>query len=169
MKEALLKIAAICGATLLAASAGAATTRAATETYVQQSLAGYATTKALAAAVANAGKVKSVNGEVGDVVVTAAGIGAATANDLAVVKAMISATDATFSNSVLQVGIGTLGITTNDLQVVHDLAELPVGTSITTVGGLLAALAAGLAALKKTVSTLSAKVDSANAALEEVA
>lgn len=36
MKEALLKIAAICGAALLAASAGAATTRAATETYVQK-------------------------------------------------------------------------------------------------------------------------------------
>ena len=81
----------------------------------------------------------------------------------------ISATDETFFNAVLQVGIGTLGITTNDLQVVHDLAELPVGTSITTVGGLLAALAAALAALKKSVSTLSAKVDDANAALEEVA
>ena len=93
----------------------------------------------------------------------------ATTKDLADVKAMISATDATFSNAVLQVGIGTLGITTNDLQVVHDLAELPVGTSITTVGGLLAALAAGLAALKKSVSTLSSKVDDANAALEEVA
>ena len=81
----------------------------------------------------------------------------------------ISATDPAFSSAVLQVGIGTLGITTNDLQVVHDLAGLPVGTSITTVGGLLAALAAGLAALKKSVSTLSAKVDDANAALEEVA
>ena len=96
----------------------------------------------------------------------------ATTNDLADVKASIpaiSATDATFSNAVLQVGIGTLGITTNDLQVVHDLANLPVGTSITTVGGLLAALAAGLVALKKSVSSLSAKVDDANAALEEVA
>ena len=93
----------------------------------------------------------------------------ATTNALAEVKAMISATDATFSNAVLAVGIGTLGITTNDLQVVHDLAGMPVGTSITTVGGLLAALAAGLAALKKSVSSLSSKVDDANAALEEVA
>ena len=82
---------------------------------------------------------------------------------------MISATDETFSNAVLQVGIGTLGITTNDLQVVHDLAELPVGTSITTVGGLLAALAAGLAALKKKTDDIKSSVDSANAALEEVA
>ena len=93
----------------------------------------------------------------------------ATTNDLADVKAMISATDATFSSAVLQVGIGTLGITTNDLQVVHDLAELPVGTSITTVGGLLAALAAGLAALKKKTDDIKSSVDSANAALEEVA
>ena len=93
----------------------------------------------------------------------------ATTKDLADVKAMISATDKTFSNAVLQVGIGTLGITTNDLQVVHDLAELPVGTSITTVGGLLAALAAGLAALKKKTDDIKSSVDSANAALEEVA
>ena len=86
----------------------------------------------------------------------------ATTNDLAAVKAsvpVISATDATFSNAVLAVGIGTLGITTNDLQVVHDLAELPVVTSITTVGGLLAALATGLAVLKrKTASAIKASV-----------
>lgn len=99
----------------------------------------------------------------------------ATTNALAEVKAsipVISATDATFSNAVLAVG---LNIDTNSVAVLNALAKdfggfpLSAGETATTVGGLLAALAAGLAALKKSVSTLSAKVDDANAALEEVA
>ena len=89
-----------------------------------------------------------------------------TAND---VKAMISATDKTFSNAVLAVG---LNIDTNAVAQINELltdgAKLPT-SGVATVGGLLAALAAGLAALKKSVSSLSSKVDDANAALEEVA
>ena len=99
----------------------------------------------------------------------------ATTNALADVKAsipVISATDATFSNAVLAVG---LNIDTNSVAVLNEIAKdfggfpLSAGETATTVGGLLAALAAGLAALKKSVSTLSSKVDDANAALEEVA
>ena len=99
----------------------------------------------------------------------------ATANALADVKAsipVISATDATFSNAVLAVG---LNIDTNSVAVLNEIAKdfggfpLSAGETATTVGGLLAALTAGLAALKKSVSTLSSKVDDANAALEEVA
>ena len=96
----------------------------------------------------------------------------ATTNDLAAVKAtipVISATDATFSNAVLAVG---LNIDTNSVAQINELltdgAKLPT-SGVATVGGLLAALAAGLAALKKSVSSLSSKVDDANAALEEVA
>ena len=96
----------------------------------------------------------------------------ATTNALAEVKASIpaiSATDATFSNAVLAVG---LNIDTNSVAQIKELladgAKLPT-SGVATVGGLLAALAAGLAALKKSVSSLSSKVDDANAALEEVA
>ena len=96
----------------------------------------------------------------------------ATTNDLAAVKAtipVISATDAIFSNAVLAVG---LNIDTNSVAQINELltdgAKLPT-SGVATVGGLLAALAAGLAALKKSVSSLSSKVDDANAALEEVA
>ena len=96
----------------------------------------------------------------------------ATTNALAAVKASIpaiSATDATFSNAVLAVG---LNIDTNAVAQINELltngAKLPT-SGVATVGGLLAALAAGLAALKKSVSSLSSKVDDANAALEEVA
>ena len=82
---------------------------------------------------------------------------------------VISATDPAFSNAVLAVG---LNIDTNAVAQINELltdgAKLPT-SGVATVGGLLAALAAGLAALKKSVSTLSAKVDDANAALEEVA
>ena len=96
----------------------------------------------------------------------------ATTTDLAEVKAAIpaiSATDAAFSNAVLAVG---LNIDTNSVAQINELltdgAKLPT-SGVATVGGLLAALAAGLAALKKSVSSLSSKVDDANAALEEVA
>ncbi len=76
---------------------------------------------------------------------------------------------AKWTNAVLAVGLADLGISTNDLAAVRDLADLPVDTSVATVGGLLAALAAGLAALKKKTATIETKVDAANAALEEVA
>ena len=67
-------------------------------------------------------------------------------------KADISATDPTFSNAVLAVG---LNIDTNSVAVLNDIAAtfggFPLGASetATTVGGLLAALAAAIAWLKK--------------------
>lgn len=78
----------------------------------------------------------------------------------------ISATDATFSNAVLAVG---LNIDTNTLAAINELATIDYTTPATTVGALLAALAAGLAALKKKTTTIETKVDAANTALEEVA
>ena len=96
----------------------------------------------------------------------------ATTKDLEAVKASIpaiSATDATFSNAVLAVG---LNIDTNAVAQINELladgAKLPT-SGVATVGGLLAALAAGLAALKKKTDDIKSSVDSANAALEEVA
>lgn len=67
-------------------------------------------------------------------------------------KADISATDPTFSNAVLAVG---LNIDTNSVAVLNDIAEnfggfpLGAGETATTVGALLAALAAAVAWLKK--------------------
>lgn len=67
-------------------------------------------------------------------------------------KADISATDPTFSNAVLAVG---LNIDTNSVAVLNDIAAtfggfpLGAGETATTVGGLLAALAAAAAWLKK--------------------
>ena len=67
-------------------------------------------------------------------------------------KADISATNTTFSNAVLAVG---LNIDTNSVAVLNDIAEnfggfpLGAGETATTVGGLLAALAAAVAWLKK--------------------
>lgn len=67
-------------------------------------------------------------------------------------KADISATDTTFSNAVLAVG---LNIDTNSVAVLNDIAAtfggfpLGAGETATTVGGLLAALAAAVAWLKK--------------------
>jgi hypothetical protein len=78
----------------------------------------------------------------------------------------ISASDATFSNAVLAVG---LNIDTNTLAAINELATIDYTTPATTVGALLAALAAGLAALKKKTATIETKVDAANTALEEVA
>ena len=66
-------------------------------------------------------------------------------------NASISATDPTFSNAVLAVG---LNIDTNSVAVLNDIAEnfggfpLGAGETATTVGGLLAALAAAIAWLK---------------------
>ena len=79
---------------------------------------------------------------------------------------MISASDATFSNAVLAVG---LNIDTNTLAAINELSTIDYTTHATTVGALLAALAAGLAALKKKTTTIETKVDAANTALEEVA
>ena len=67
-------------------------------------------------------------------------------------KADISATNTTFSNAVLAVG---LNIDTNSVAVLNDIAAtfggfpLGAGETATTVGGLLAALAAAAAWLKK--------------------
>ena len=63
---------------------------------------------------------------------------------------MISADDSTFSNAVLAVG---LNIDTNSVAVLNEIAStfggFPLGGTATTVGGLLAALAAAIAWLKK--------------------
>jgi hypothetical protein len=65
------------------------------------------------------------------------------------ISAAISPTDSTFSNAVLSVG---LGIDTNTVAVINELVDsahdLPV-TGATSVGALLLALAAAIAALKK--------------------
>ena len=67
-------------------------------------------------------------------------------------KADISSTNPTVSNAVLAVG---LNIDTNSVAVLNDIAEsfggfpLGAGETATTVGGLLAALAAAIAWLKK--------------------
>ena len=63
---------------------------------------------------------------------------------------MISATNPTFSNAVLAVG---LNIDTKSVAVLNEIAEnfggFPIKGTATTVGGLLAALAAAVAWLKK--------------------
>jgi hypothetical protein len=68
------------------------------------------------------------------------------------ISAAISPTDSTFSNAVLSVG---LGIDTNTVAVINELVDsahdLPV-TGATSVGALLLALAAAVAALKKRLS-----------------
>ena len=65
-------------------------------------------------------------------------------------KSSISATDPTFSNAVLAVG---LNIDTNSVAVLNEIAAtfggFPIEGTATTVGGLLAALAAAVAWLKK--------------------
>ena len=71
----------------------------------------------------------------------------------------ISASDATFSNAVLAVGIG---IDTNTVAVINALVEseggLPIGGA-TSVGGLLLALAAAVAALNKRLALKADAVD----------
>ena len=65
-------------------------------------------------------------------------------------KADISSTNTTFSNAVLAVG---LNIDTNSVAVINDIAAtfggFPIEGTATTVGGLLAALAAAVAWMKK--------------------
>ena len=85
-------------------------------------------------------------------------------------------TNPAFSNAVLAVG---LNIDTNSVAVLNEIAEtfggFPIEGTATTVGGLLAALAAAIAWLKKNkadksaLDELAGKVDAANATLEEVA
>ena len=71
------------------------------------------------------------------------------ANEIAV-KGDISATNPTFSNAVLAVG---LNIDTNSVAVLNEISAtfggFPIKGTATTVGGLLAALAAAIAWLKK--------------------
>ena len=66
------------------------------------------------------------------------------------IAAAISATDPIFSNAVLSVG---LNIDTNSVAVLNEIAatfgDFPITGTATTVGGLLAALAAAAAWLKK--------------------
>lgn len=91
-------------------------------------------------------------------------------------KSAISATDQTFSNAVLAVG---LNIDTNSVAVLNEIASafggFPIGGTATTVGGILAALAAAIAWLKLNkadkadVDAIAEKVGNANARLEEVA
>lgn len=83
---------------------------------------------------------------------------------------VISVTNTTFSNAVLSVG---LNIDTNSVAVLNEIAStfggFPIEGTATTVGGLLAALAAAVAWLKKKTGEIEANVGVANAALEEVA
>ena len=71
-------------------------------------------------------------------------------NEIFAVKSDISATDPTFSNAVLSVG---LNIDTNSVAILNEIAStfggFPIEGTATTVGGLLAALAAAVAWLKK--------------------
>ena len=84
-------------------------------------------------------------------------------------KSVISATDPTFSNAVLAVG---LNIDTNSVAVLNDIAAtfggfpLGAGETATTVGGLLAALAAAIAWLKKNKVGSFASVGDATATVE---
>ena len=84
-------------------------------------------------------------------------------------KADISATDPAFSNAVLAVG---LNIDTNSVAVLNDIAAtfggfpLGAGETATTVGGLLAALAAAIAWLKKNKVGSFASVGGASATVE---
>ena len=82
-------------------------------------------------------------------------------------KASISATDTTFSNAVLAVG---LNIDTNSVAVLNEIAStfggFPIEGTATTVGGLLAALAAAVAWLKKNKVGSFASVGGASATVE---
>ena len=87
-------------------------------------------------------------------------------NEIAV-KGDISATNPTFSNAVLAVG---LNIDTNSVAVLNEIADtfggFPIEGTATTVGGLLAALAAAAAWLKKNKVGSFASVGGASATVE---
>ena len=82
-------------------------------------------------------------------------------------KSAISATDPTFSNAVLAVG---LNIDTNSVAVLNEIAKtfggFPIEGTATTVGGLLAALAAAVSWLKKNKVGSFASVGGATATVE---
>ena len=84
-------------------------------------------------------------------------------------KADISSTNPTFSNAVLAVG---LNIDTSSVAVLNEIAEnfggfpLGAGETATTVGGLLAALAAAVAWMKKNKVGSFASVGGASATVE---
>lgn len=133
--------------------------------------------------------------------VTAEQVGAYTRAEVdSKIESAVLPTDPTFSNAVLAVG---LNIDTDSVAVLNEIAStfggFPIEGTATTVGGLLAALAAAVAWLrrnkadkattltgygitdaatktelaakadKSVLDALAAKVDAANAALEEVA
>ena len=83
------------------------------------------------------------------------------------ISAAISATNPTFSNAVLAVG---LNIDTNSVAVLNEIAAtfggFPIEGTATTVGGLLAALAAAAAWLKKNKVGSFASVGGATATVE---
>lgn len=87
-------------------------------------------------------------------------------NEIAV-KGDISATNPTFSSAVLAVG---LNIDTNSVAVLNEIAAtfggFPIEGTATTVGGLLAALAAAIAWLKKNKVGSFASVGGASATVE---
>lgn len=83
--------------------------------------------------------------------VTAAQVGAYSRAEVdSKIESAVLPTDPTFSNAVLAVG---LNIDTNSVAVLNEIAEtfggFPIEGTATTVGGLLAALAAAIAWLKK--------------------
>ena len=90
-----------------------------------------------------------------------------TAPDPFVKKSKISADDPTFSNAVLSVG---LNIDTNSVAVLNEIAStfggFPIEGTATTVGGLLAALAAAIAWLKKNKIGSFASVGGSSAIVE---
>ena len=85
----------------------------------------------------------------------------------AITNGLISASNQTFSNAVLAVG---LNIDTNSVAVLNEIAStfggFPVEGTATTVGGLLAALAAAVAWLKKNKVGSFASVGGASATVE---
>lgn len=95
---------------------------------------------------------------------------ASDANEIAVkgdISAAISSTNPTFSEAVLAVG---LNIDTNSVAVLNEIAAtfggFPIEGTATTVGGLLAALAAAVAWLKKNKVGSFASVGGASATVE---
>ena len=99
-------------------------------------------------------------------------------NEIAVkgdISAAISATNQTFSNEVLKVGLNIATNSVTTLQAAADtFSGFPIKGTATTVGVILAALAAAVAWLNKNkadkseLDKLAEKLGTANSALEEV-
>ena len=102
--------------------------------------------------------IPNISGKADKADVSAAATAATNYTDAAI-GAAIANTNPTFSNAVLSVG---LGVDTNTVAVLNEIAAdfggfpLSPGSTATTVGGLLAALAAAVAALKRTKADASA-------------